>query len=182
MDPNSADQKIVSAFRDEVSSLWSNVDAVDCVRFVGQELFELDTVLMRLGYQSAEYARNARDPENLESAKRLELGQLYMMVLSLGTVLGCNLSDCLAEALEYQRGKIYTKLLERGILGTLSPEQEKLLRRLELAIANGGLAPEVQGKNRQRYGCSQCAMYSYPNEGCKTAYQGERCPFLEDIE
>jgi len=122
-----SDQLKVSAFRDMVKALWRHVGVVYCVRFVGQELFELDSLLMRLGYQGDQYSRNSQDPGDLEAAMRLELGQLYMMVLSLGTVLECNLSDCLAEALEHQESKCLDKLIEAVHQGeTLSSEQIEL--------------------------------------------------------
>lgn len=34
----------------------------------------------------------------------------------------------------------------------------------------------------RKYRCLQCALYAYPNEGCKTAHNGKQCPFLEETE
>ena len=102
------DQGVVKAVRREIGHKWRRPSIIDCCRFIGQEHSELDDALMRAGHSDAEYARNHQrgDPDEMV---RHELGDLYMMVLTMANLLEVDLSELLAERmthlLEKYRGK-----------------------------------------------------------------------------
>lgn len=112
-DSLSMDQEIVKVFRRVLEPAWPTPQTIDSIRFVFQELGELDSILMRQGYQLRLHQRNHDDPYDLDHAMRLELGQAYMMLLTLANNLGVNLQDCLSMALSHAHGKWYPKLTDQ---------------------------------------------------------------------
>jgi len=91
--------------RDLIGTAWMAPTIVDCERYIMQELGELSSVLMRMGYQDREYMRS-HDMSRLPAQMRCEIAQLYMMVLSLASLLGIDLSEVLQEELSRIRGRI----------------------------------------------------------------------------
>ncbi len=93
------DHEKVRLVREEVGKVWKDVSTVDALRFVYQELGELDSLLMRLGYaEDKSYARNNHIPYDvLGDMIEKELSQIYLMVLSLANTLVPDISlmlDC----------------------------------------------------------------------------------------
>lgn len=129
------DQDRVRNFRDHVKAIWPTPVPSDSVRFVYQELGELDSVLMRLGLAQGAYLRNTDNPADLQAAMMLELGQTYLMLLTLANGLGTCLSCALTTALDHQSGKLLDKLIAQVNAGEpLSSSQKLLLDQLRTDI------------------------------------------------
>lgn len=61
---------------------WPSVQ--DCQRFINQEQGELDSALMKAGYQAGTYRRHTTPEDDAEARKQvvIEMGQLIIMILT----------------------------------------------------------------------------------------------------
>lgn len=92
------DQEFVQKFRNRMAKYgWKHVPPPDCVRFIYQELGETDSILMKMGYQADNYRRHRVSP-CLQSQLEEEIGQAYLMLLSLANELDLDLSHCMRRA------------------------------------------------------------------------------------
>lgn len=96
------DQEKVRLVRNEVHEQWKPVKVPDCVRFIYQELGELDSLLMRYGFaDDKSYARNNHIPhQTLAEEIDKELSQVYLMLLSLANHITYDLSGLLDKELD----------------------------------------------------------------------------------
>ena len=90
------DQALVAKYRFFLERTWPTPNVVDCSRFIGQEVGELDSALMKAGYQSSDHARNnPLDIGKARAAIKHEIGQAYGMLCTLANLLDIDLSDML---------------------------------------------------------------------------------------
>lgn len=64
----------------------------DCVRFILQELAEVDDILMRLGFMDKDYLRAHDDVVTLDDLA-MELGDLLVMCLTLCSINGVDAEE-----------------------------------------------------------------------------------------
>lgn len=96
-------QMMVRMARHVLEDVWRTPSAIDASRFVGQEAGEVDSALMKLGYQDGRYARSNPVEVGTDAAWRdveLEMGQCLMMLATLSNEVGINLDKALERALE----------------------------------------------------------------------------------
>lgn len=88
------DQVMVKLYRYYLDSVWKTPSVVSTSRFLMQEVGELDSSLMKLGYQDADHERN-HPPSNLFQAQSnmlMEIGQCYVMLCTLANLLQVDLT------------------------------------------------------------------------------------------
>ena len=89
------DQAMVAIYRYYLDTGdWKTPSITDCSRFVMQEAAETDSALMKAGYQAADHSRNNSTScsEAMEQVEK-EIGQAFVMLCTLGNLLGINLTD-----------------------------------------------------------------------------------------
>ncbi len=84
---------------------WLTPTVDDCSRFIMQEAGELDSALMKAGFQSRGYARNTPANADARDAIIEELGDVAMMLVTMANLLGVNLYDAMYARLERQHYK-----------------------------------------------------------------------------
>ena len=105
------DQAFAAMYRFFLERAWPTPNVVDCSRFVMQEAAEVDSALMKAGYQSSDHARNnPLDIGQARTAIKHEIGQVYGMVVTLANLLDFDL----------------TKLLEGFLIDTFVKRADKV--------------------------------------------------------
>lgn len=91
-------QQLVSSFREQVEHVWPTPSVVDSVRYTNQELGELDSALMKVGFSDNENYVRSNDGNGMSDVL-LELGQALMMLITLANELQVSTDRCLRLAL-----------------------------------------------------------------------------------
>lgn len=112
-----SDQELVASLRSLIAGQWKMPNIVDCIRFLNQEVAEIDDCALRLGMADKQYIRNNEKEKTWDDLSR-EIAQAYMMLLTLANLTEVNLSQVLTTEIVRLLRK-YSGLEELDLLTTV---------------------------------------------------------------